>query len=232
MTRARGTNSRVIQRAPDGDQSSGRLMHFARYASGAMDNQNHIAVLLTRLPYPQEEFPLEQATDEELQAFTEWTGIELPDDVLAWLKIANGLFIGGQALLGIRTIRGRNLFDIDRVLKLHPSWKDKGWLPIGDDGFGDYYVIPLKGDYGPGFPVVFFDHEVDMDSAQYIVASDLEHFIRFTIEEATGAYRLAFRQGGDVRKGSRNSEFQGCGVALGNVKVDDWGRWLGYQHAF
>ena len=145
-----------------------------------MDVQNHIALLLARLPYPVEEHPLEQATDEALHAFTERTGLELPEDVRTWLKIANGLYVGNQGLLGIPT--KHSTFDMEETLELHPTWTDKGWLPVGDDGFGNYYVIPLKGDYGPGFPVVFFDHETDMDSAQYIVASDLEHFIRFLIE--------------------------------------------------
>ena len=72
---------------------------------------------------------------------------------------------------------------MESILKIFPSWRQRGWLPIGDDGCGNYHVIPLRGDYGPGFPVVFVEIIQDANAPLYIAASDLEHFIRSFIED-------------------------------------------------
>ena len=33
-------------------------------------------------------------------------------------------------------------FDTESILSLHPNWRDKGWIPIADDGCGNKYVVP------------------------------------------------------------------------------------------
>ena len=43
-------------------------------------------------------------------------------------------------------------------------------------------MIPLRGDSGSGFPVVFHDH-ADQYNPSYIMASDLEHFVKFLAED-------------------------------------------------
>ena len=147
-----------------------------------MDIQNHIDLLLTRLPYPYKRSPIGSLTEADLQAFTERTQIELPAEICAWFKITNGLRVGTQRLFGIRKMRG-DIDDVESILKIFPSWKERGWLPIGTDGSGNYYVIPLRGDYGPGFPVFFVEIIQDENAPLYIAASDLEHFIRSFIED-------------------------------------------------
>lgn len=71
-----------------------------------------------------------------------------------------------------------------------PKFRDSGWLPIGTDGCGSYYIIPLRGDFGPGFPVVSHDH-ADEYNPSYIMASDLEHFVKFLAEIEVTSYLTA-----------------------------------------
>ena len=63
-----------------------------------MNIQNHIDLLLTRLPHPYKKSPIGSLTEADLQAFTERTQIELPAEIRAWFKTTNGLRVGGQTL--------------------------------------------------------------------------------------------------------------------------------------
>jgi cell wall assembly regulator SMI1 len=68
---------------------------------------------------------------------------------------------------------------METLLDDHPTWKEKGWLPIAGDGVGNYYVIDTKISRAGTNPVYFLDHERDLDHPQYIVASDLWKFLLF-----------------------------------------------------
>ena len=83
---------------------------------------------------------------------------------------------------------------------LMTDFHESGWLPMGTDGCGSYYIVPLNGDFGPGLAVVFHDHEYEYNPA-YIMASDQEDFIRFLVEDKVtsaasaldgGSYRWPF----------------------------------------
>jgi hypothetical protein len=60
--------------------------------------------------------------------------------------------------------------EAQRRLGFFPSWAARGWLPVGDDGCGNYYVVLPEG------CVVFVD-SATTDSPAYVVASKLERFI-------------------------------------------------------
>ena len=153
-----------------------------------MDIESHIGLLQTTFPESFERYPVVGQTEENLQAFMERTNLVLPPEILAFFKIANGLPVGSRGLDGIsptRRYRKRPKYrypDVESVYSYLPEFQDAGWLPIGTDGCGSYYVIPLQGDFGPGFPVVFHDHENEYNPT-YIVASGLEQFVKFLIEE-------------------------------------------------
>ena len=116
---------------------------------------------------------------EEIAAFSKRNGIVLPDDFVEWVKLCNGPPIWPAGLCGIST-KDPNL-DVEEVYRIFPDWRQKGWLPVGDDGAGNYYIIPTRGEHGPGYPVLFIEADHDY-SPGYIVASDLAHFLDFLLE--------------------------------------------------
>ena len=188
--RASGTRARVFQKAPDSNQTFDRLTQLARQGASAMDIQKDIEFLLDRIPYryAHKRLPIVVAlSDADLDAFSERTGFELPEEIRAWFKIANGLFAGEIPLYGIRPRHGP--VDLESELEYYPFWKRKRWLPISDDRFGNHYIVPLGGDFGPGFPVIFVETIVDETKPGFIVASDLEHFIRGMIK-----FEVAFEE--------------------------------------
>ncbi len=153
-----------------------------------MDVHNHIGLLQATFPEDFESDPVVGAIEEDLQAFMDRTKLILPPEIRAWYRIANGLGVGSSSFFEIKSrIRNRirqnhAASEVEYIYSFLPEFRESGWLPIGDDGCGSYYIIPLRGDFGQGFPVVFLDHE-DEYNPTYIVASDLEHFVKFLIEE-------------------------------------------------
>jgi hypothetical protein len=110
-------------------------------------------------------------TEKDFRAFRSRTGIELPDDVKQWLKITNGApqFFGiGEAP------KASNMEDLWRLC---PRLQDIGWIPVGEDGSGNYFVrlMPESGDRGG----VFFVEANKPHQLEYAVASDTLHFALF-----------------------------------------------------
>ena len=164
-----------------------------------MDLRNHIKLLQTTFPEDFESDPVVGATEEDLRAFMERTQLTLPLEIQAWFKITNGLLVGTRRLFGIRsgsqsrTGSPPNRMDVESIYSVFPEFLEPGWLPVGTDGCGSYYIVPLREDFGPGFPAVFHDH-AGLYEPTYIVASDLEHFIKFLIEaEVSHAASKSYR---------------------------------------
>lgn len=136
-----------------------------------MDIEGHIGLLQTTFPESFERFPVVGQSKGNLQASMERTNLVLPTETLAFFKFANGIPVATRCLDGIsptRRYRKRPNYryhDVESVYSYSPEFQDAGRLPIGTDGCGSYYVIPLQGDFGPGFPVVFHDHENECNSS-------------------------------------------------------------------
>jgi SMI1 / KNR4 family (SUKH-1) len=64
----------------------------------------------------------------------------------------NGAFCGTQGFLGLNDYRVDSKYFLGR-----------SWLPVADDGCGDYYVIDLTGPDQGDYPVFFWDHETGQD---------------------------------------------------------------------
>lgn len=114
-------------------------------------------------------------TEEDLTAFTSRTGIELPDDVKQWLRITNGCpgFYGiGSAQKG---------FNMERLWEVCPDLQRPGWIPVGMDDFGNFYVrvVPESGGRGG----VFYVEAIGTRELEYAAASDTLHFAIFSLEE-------------------------------------------------
>jgi hypothetical protein len=63
------------------------------------------------------------------------------------------------------------------ILKIFPNWIGKGWIPVGGDGCGNYYVLATRPEDGPGRPVFFIEIIDDPVSPCYVVASSLFNFL-------------------------------------------------------
>ena len=115
-------------------------------------------------------------TAADLDAFAEEIGIPVPDDLRDWLKLASGPSVPSR-LFGIRM-----RMDIESILEIHPLWKQNKWIPVADDGCGNYYVVATQQEFGKGFPILFIDTMESSEQPQYLVASDIGHFILFFVE--------------------------------------------------
>lgn len=104
----------------------------------------------------------------------------MPDDLRRWFKISNGAFVGTVPVYGVHPFSSP--LSMERRLEIYPEWREKSWIPISDDGCGNYYVLPTRGEFGDGFPVVFVEAVVDPREPGYVVASDLGHFLIFLME--------------------------------------------------
>jgi hypothetical protein len=85
-------------------------------------------------------------------------------------------------VFGIRTSRERE--DIEHVFGFLPEFRDLGWLPLGTDGCGCYYVLATRSVDLPLRPVYFIDPYQDggYGMPTYAVASGLWPFLRFLFQ--------------------------------------------------
>jgi len=146
-----------------------RLLFEQTYAHMTVDPVSGKPGWVPPDPYPA------GVTEEDLTAFTSHTGIELPDDVIEWLKITNG----APGFLGIGAAqRGCNM---EKLWQLAVRLRRKGWIPVGRDDFGNYYVRVVRESGGRGG--VLHVEGTSTDELAYAVASDTLHFAVFSLEE-------------------------------------------------
>src|SRR5207249_2197636 len=120
-------------------------------------------------------------TAAEIASFEARTGIKIPAELAEWLKLSNGAVVGPGGLFGVRPERSD--MDIEEMYRLYPEWKTKGWIPIGGDGSGNYYLTTsdTESRYA-GHPVFFVDTHEDPDVSSFIVASNVWSFLCFLLE--------------------------------------------------
>jgi cell wall assembly regulator SMI1 len=117
------------------------------------------------------------ASEADINAFELRTGLSVPPEMRDWLSMFNGPFVGRAGIFGIRPTDGR--LDIETELERVPQWVEKGWIPLAEDGCGDYYVLDTRSTVNGTRPVYFLDHEISRTEPDYIVASGLWPFLRF-----------------------------------------------------
>jgi cell wall assembly regulator SMI1 len=118
---------------------------------------------------------------DEIDAFEHRTAIVVPASLREWLAITNGP-TASDWLFGIRP--KRQSLDVEVILRIYPGWQKMGWIPVANDGCGDYYVLATAPKDSPGHPVFFIENHEDIEKPKYVVASDLWHFLRFFLEDA------------------------------------------------
>jgi len=172
-----------------------------------MTDKERILDLLVSVPKGPWHMLPEGATEAQLSAFLQRTGMQLPPELSSWLSISNGPCVGQGQLFGLET--RREWRDIYHILALFPEWKEKKWIPVADDGCGNYYVVPTNGDFGPGFPIVFVDLGESFDSPAYIVASGVLKFIQFYLEDELRLTQWPFDRDEVVRRDPDILKFSG-----------------------
>ena len=104
-------------------------------------------------------------------------GIELPEDLLAALEVANGTNLGPGGIFGLDA--PQQYLDIREMYDDFPVWKQLKWVPIAADGSGNYYVaIPHNGNW----PVVFVEGG-SPGTPQYVAASSVIRCLTFLLEK-------------------------------------------------
>lgn len=117
-------------------------------------------------------------------------GQALPAALVEWLRVCRGDVIGPGGVFGARPDEPD--LDIEHRLTYHPGFLERGWLPIAGDGCGNTYVLiahgPLTGMVG------FVETVTDPDHIDYLVGSDLWHFLRFLLAKEVGERGWPFRE--------------------------------------
>jgi cell wall assembly regulator SMI1 len=113
----------------------------------------------------------------------------VPSELREWLFVCNGANVNPGGIYGLGS--AGSSISIETFLSREPLWIKKHWLPIANDGSGDYYVVAAN-DLVPGCgttPVLFLDQS-DYTLPAYVVASSLKHFLWFILTN-----ELLFQQG-------------------------------------
>jgi hypothetical protein len=130
------------------------------------------------------------ASSDEIEELSEYF-VELPKEIKEWLSLCNAPYFGGDIFLGVKPAPRFRL--IESVYEYYPDWEDYEWIPISQDGCGNYYVLDVSESVTDTHPVYFIDHEQGGDVPCYIAASGLWEFVRFVLErDLTKARRFPF----------------------------------------
>ncbi len=143
-----------------------------------MITQNDLAQLIERIPQPPHQ-EIRGATEEEIQRFERAYRLSIPPRLKQWLSYCNGAALGMKPYYGVGLLD--DSLNIESTYVTMDHWPSRGWIPIGTDGCGNFYVVITKGDYGEGEPVIFSDSGQDWGEASYIVAADVWEYVYLSL---------------------------------------------------
>lgn len=123
------------------------------------------------------------ASAERIAEYERELGFALPDDFKAWVMLTNGPTIWTDTghYYGVAgALNGA----IDTEFEMIPAWREKRWIPICSDASGCYFAMATGGEFGKGYPILYFDIDKGFRKPTCIEASDLQHFLERQIEIA------------------------------------------------
>jgi cell wall assembly regulator SMI1 len=136
--------------------------------------------LALRLPAPPGYAFPPGATEEGLDRYEREAALTLPAQVRAWLLRVDGAVIGPGGVFGTA--------DFEYVYGIYPEWRQRSWLPVAGDGFGNYWIAVMAEDERE--PCVgFIDTHVDPDSVARVDASTYLAFLAFLFASELGDRR-------------------------------------------
>lgn len=141
------------------------------------------------------------ANYEDIRAAEKNLGCKFSPQMTFFLTQFNGgrifeITIKGVQLLGVRKIhKGLDIVESNQVLRTFNGW-NLNWLEIGEDGFGNYYVLDLNRKLKNGeYPVLFVDHEaIGEDQATIEYA---EGYFEFVLKAISGMKKI-YTSSGDL----------------------------------
>lgn len=146
------------------------------------------------------------AAKDEIDELSEYY-VDVPGELEEWLSLCNAP-VAGEIFLGVKPVPPFRL--IESVYETLPDWEDYEWIPVANDGCGNYYVMDASEKIGATHPVYFIDHEVTYDRPCYIVASGLWAFVRFALEkELTKDRRFPFDKSYVLEKDPNLKSYKG-----------------------
>ena len=148
------------------------------------------------------------ASEADLNSFELRASVRLPGDLRSWYLLTDG---PNFTNVGFPSIR-RSADQVSRLetwLDFVPTWRVKGWLPVANDGCGNYYLLANEGDFGPGRPVFFVDMIADRNWPTYIVASCMATFLVFVLQSNMGLWNWPFDKEFVVSEDPAILRFQG-----------------------
>lgn len=120
------------------------------------------------------------STEAAFERFAARTSVAIPPPLQSWLLRVNGAAIGEGYTYGIECDPEN---EIECLWSLRPEWAEKGWIPIANDGCGNYYLVATRNEFGPGYPVFFVDTITDPNVSDYLCASSISLFFFLLLEQ-------------------------------------------------
>lgn len=117
-------------------------------------------------------------TLEEIAQSERRLGIRFPQALKQWLAVCNGAHTTFGDLYGVPTSTkgGRGTIEAIATMWNDAGWLQRGWIPIANDGCGNFYVIAY--DHGTrDYAVAFIDTMENPQTLSYAVASSLLPFV-------------------------------------------------------
>ena len=123
-----------------------------------------------------DEIKLKPASRIDIRDFENQFGLAIPLELLDWLLVCNGAPVKPGAMLSLK--------EIGQYYDWHPTWVEKGWIPLASDGCGDSYVLATKEriEATGTHPIHFVDQSNYLLPA-YVVASGLWNFLLFLFKD-------------------------------------------------
>jgi cell wall assembly regulator SMI1 len=129
--------------------------------------------------------PITGASASDLASFEERTGIVIPPAIRDWLSLCNGAWVGAGGAFGVAPQPHEGL-DMESVYASWSDWAMKGWIPLGDDQTGDYYMAGTAQSIEPEGVVFFLDTHQSFEEPWFVVASDVWHFMKGYLSDERG----------------------------------------------
>ena len=138
-----------------------------------------------RVWFDDEVGPIQGAAASELASFEERTGITIPSAVRDWLSVCNGAWVGRGGAFGVAP-QPHDGLDIEYALATWSDWATRGWIPLGCDEMGDYYMTGTARSAEPEGIVFFLDTHQSFEEPWFVVASDVWHFMKGYLSDERG----------------------------------------------
>jgi cell wall assembly regulator SMI1 len=134
---------------------------------------------------------IQGATSEQLNAAESVLQFKLPSALIEWLRFCNGTALGPGGIFGV--FCNPEVIDIIEHWKRISFWRTAKMIPLAGDGFGNYYAVPLQGDFGIPEPILFIQMSTRDDlGSRIVVASTALHLVKFLLLKELGESRWPF----------------------------------------